>query len=142
MKSLLLNNLADIAAYSSSGIVVLIVAYLAVDVVTPGRLRDLLWRDGNQKAADPDNGVPWVSVGVVYAAGARAGLMTEYLWQGLLFALLYSIVAIALMSFSYVLINWLTPGRLGELLLSGNSAVVWVNVVVFVTLGVSVGATL
>ena len=52
------------------------------------------------------------------------------------------IVAIALMCFSYVLIDWLTPGRLGELLLSGNSAVVWVNVVVFVTLGVSVGATL
>jgi uncharacterized membrane protein YjfL (UPF0719 family) len=141
MKSLLLNNLADIAAYGLVGIVVLIVAYLAVDVVTPGRLRDLLWRDGNQNAVILTTGF-LVSVGVVYAAGARAGLMTEYLWQGLLFALLYSIVAIALMSFSYVLIDWLTPGRLGELLLSGNSAVVWVNVVVFVTLGVSVGATL
>ena len=141
MKSLLLNNLADIAAYGLVGIGVLIPRLSRRRRGHTGPPAGPALARWQSERGDPDDGF-LVSVGVVYAASARAGLMTEYLWQGLLFALLYSIVAIALMCFSYVLIDWLTPGRLGELLLSGNSAVVWVNVVVFVTLGVSVGATL
>jgi len=69
-------------------------------------------------------------------------MMADQRWQGLLFAALYSLVAIAVMCFSFVLVDWLTPGRLGELLLGGNTAVVWVNIVVFVILGVSMGAVL
>ncbi|GAB08380.1 hypothetical protein GOARA_010_00030 [Gordonia araii NBRC 100433] len=141
MKSLFLDNLAGISAYGLLGIIVLLVGYFALDVVTPGRLRDLLWRESNQNAVLLTSGF-LISLGVVYAASARAGFMTDQLWQGLLFAALYSLVAIAVMCFSFVLIDWLTPGRLGELLMSGNTAVVWVNIVVFVTLGVSMGATL
>ncbi len=141
MKSLFFDNLADIAAYGLLGIVVLIVGYLALDVVTPGTLRNLLWRDDNRNAVLLTSGF-LISLGVVYAASARAGMMTDHLWQGLLFAALYSVVAIALMCFSFVLIDWLTPGRLGELLLTGNAAVVWINIIVFVVLGVSMGAVL
>ncbi|GED96675.1 DUF350 domain-containing protein [Gordonia crocea] len=141
MKTLFLDNLANLAAYGLVGLAVLVVAYLAVDLVTPGRLRDLLWRENHQNSVLLTAGF-LISVGVVYAAGARAGMMTEHLWQGLLFAAAYSLVAIALMSFSFVLIDWLTPGRLGELLLTGNPAVVWINIIVFVVLGVSMGAVL
>ena len=141
MKSLFFDNLADIAAYGLLGIVVLIVGYVALDVVTPGNLRTLLWREDHPNAVLLTS---WflISLGVVYAAGARAGMMADQRWQGLLFAALYSLVAIAVMCFSFVLVDWLTPGRLGELLLGGNTAVVWVNIVVFVILGVSMGAVL
>ncbi len=141
MKSLFFDNLADVSAYGLLGIVVLILGYVALDLVTPGRLRDLLWRENNQNAILLTSGF-LISLGVVYAAGVRAGAVTDHLWQGLLFAALYSVVAIALMCFSFVLIDWLTPGRLGELLLTGNTAVVWVNIIVFVVLGVSMGAVL
>ncbi|MFT4200595.1 DUF350 domain-containing protein [Gordonia sp. (in: high G+C Gram-positive bacteria)] len=141
MKSLLLTNLAEISSYGLLGILVLILGYLALDVVTPGKLRDLLWHDSQRDAVILTAGF-LVSLGVVYAASVRAGAMTEYLWQGLLFAFLYSLVAIALMIFTFVLIDWLTPGKLGELLTTGNAAIVWVPTVVFVVLGVSMGSVL
>ncbi|MFT3898958.1 MAG: DUF350 domain-containing protein [Gordonia sp. (in: high G+C Gram-positive bacteria)] len=141
MKSLLLNNLAEIASYGLLGILVLILGYIALDVVTPGKLKITLWEESQQDGVILTAGF-LVSLGVVYAAAVRAGGMTEYLWQGLLFAFIYSIAAIALMIFAYFLIDWLTPHKLGELLMNGNSAIVWVPTVVFVALGVAMASVL
>ncbi|QKT06140.1 DUF350 domain-containing protein [Gordonia sp. X0973] len=141
MKSLLLENLADVSSYGLLGILVLLVGYLALDVVTPGSLRTLLWKEGHQNSVILTAGY-LISLGVVYAASVHSSVLVEHRWQGLLFSAIYSLVAIAIMCFSFVLIDWLTPGRLGELMMTGNSAVVWINIVVFVTLGVSMGAAL
>ncbi len=138
---ILRDNLAAGASYSLVGIALLVLGYFALDLVTPGKLRDLVWVDRNRSAIVLAT-AQVIGLTLVLIGGIIDSAYLE-LWRGLVYTIVYVVVAIAVMMWSFVLIDWLTPGKLGDFLLEedGNAAV-WVVAAVFVGVGAVIGATL
>ena len=112
---MLRDNLAHAAAFSIAGIVLLAVGFLALDLVTPGRLRQLVWLDHNRNATIlAASMVIGLSFVLVCSVIDTAGLV---LWRAVLYTAIYAVLTIAVMMWSFVFIDWLTPGKLGTLLL-------------------------
>ena len=138
---ILRDNLAAGASYSLVGIALLVLGYFALDLVTPGKLRGLVWVDRNRSAIVLAT-AQVIGLTLVLIGGIIDSAYLE-LWRGLVYTIVYVVVAIAVMMWSFVLIDWLTPGKLGDFLLEedGNAAV-WVVAAVFVGVGAVIGATL
>jgi uncharacterized membrane protein YjfL (UPF0719 family) len=100
-------------AYGAVGLVLMALGFLVVDLLTPGQLRDIVWRDRNGNAA------------VVVAAGllgtgaivVTAILTSEDdLGHGLASTATYGILGLVLMALSFVAVDLLTPGKLGDVI--------------------------
>ncbi|MFZ2511031.1 MAG: DUF350 domain-containing protein [Gordonia sp. (in: high G+C Gram-positive bacteria)] len=148
--TLLRDNLAELTSYGLVSLAVLIIGFAGLDLVTPGSLRSLVWRDNSRTAAVLAVAqVIGLTVALTAAINASIGLE---LWRGVLYTVLYGLVSVALMMFSFVLIDLLTPGRLGAVLLGRDTETteskgqlhpaVWVNAATFVALGFFVSAAL
>ncbi|MCF8603134.1 DUF350 domain-containing protein [Gordonia sp. HY442] len=138
------SDIADVTSYGLLSVALLIVGFAALDLVTPGSLRTKVWVEQNRSAVILSVAQ---SAGLAIALAAGIGASTEFeLWKGVLFTLGYGIATIALMMFSFVLVDWLTPGKLGSVLLDeadgGYSRAAWLNAVVFVAIGLFVAAAL
>ncbi|MYR07084.1 DUF350 domain-containing protein [Gordonia sp. SID5947] len=135
------DNLGDAAAYSLMGIVLLVLGFVALDLVTPGRLRNLIWLDHNRNAVMLAT-AQVIGLSVVMVAGVRDSMMLE-LWRGVLYTVAYTVLAIAVMMWSFVLMDWLTPGKLGTLLLDDDEHPAgWICGAVFIGVGAVIGAAL
>ncbi|AZG46189.1 DUF350 domain-containing protein [Gordonia insulae] len=138
---LLRDNLGDAAAYSLVGVALFVLGFLALDLVTPGRLRNLIWLEHNRNAVMLAT-AQVIGLSIVLVAGIRDSLMLE-LWRGLLYTVAYVVLAIAVMMWSFVLIDWLTPGKLGTLLLDDDEHPAgWICGAVFIGVGAVIGAAL
>ena len=138
---LLRDNIGDAAAYSIVGILLLVIGFLALDLVTPGRLRNLIWLEHNRNAVMLAT-AQVVGLSIVLVAGIRDSMALD-LWRGLLYTAAYVVLAIAVMMWSFVLIDWLTPGKLGTLLLDDDEHPAgWICGAVFICVGAVIGATL
>ncbi|WP_026919117.1 DUF350 domain-containing protein [Gordonia shandongensis] len=137
------DGLADITSYGLLSVAVLIAGFAALDAITPGSLRTKAWVEHNRSAVIL--AVAQAS-GLTVALAAAIGASTAFdLWRGVLFTAGYGVVTIALQVFSFVLIDWLTPGRLGAILLDAetdHSRAAWLNAVVFVAIGLFTAAAL
>ena len=111
MFSELITDLVNAAAYGAVGIALLAAGFVVVDALTPGRLGKLICDDRNLNAA------------IVAASGqlALGVIITTAIWSahgelgtGLARAGGYGAVGIALLAVSFVVVDALTPGRLGE----------------------------
>lgn len=148
--TLLRDNLAGLTSYGLVSLAVLIIGFAGLDLVTPGSLRSLVWRD-NSRTASILAVAQIIGLTFALAAAITASLGLD-LWRGALYTFVYGVVTVALMMFSFVLIDLLTPGRLGVLLLGHDTETaeskgrlhpaVWVNAAAFVALGFVVSATL
>lgn len=143
--SLLRDNLADLTSYGLVAVFLLILGFAGLDLVTPGSLRDKIWREENRSAVVLAVAQA-LGLTLAVAAGISASVSLE-LWRGLVYTVVYGVVTIALMMFSFVLIDLLTPGRLGAVLLDdtepgSRNPAVWLNAVTFLAIGVFVGAAL
>ncbi|WAC53801.1 DUF350 domain-containing protein [Gordonia sp. SL306] len=138
---LLRDNLGAAAAYSIVGVAVLVLGFAALDLVTPGRLRNLIWLDHNRNAVMLAT-AQVIGLSIVMVAGVRDSVTLE-LWRGVLYTVAYTVLAIAVMMWSFVLIDWLTPGKLGTLLLDDDEHPAgWICGAVFVGVGAVIGAAL
>ena len=109
----MLSSLLYGAAYSLLGIALLVAGFLALDLLTPGRLGQQIWRDRSANAA------------VVLSAGFLGLGAIEFtaIWtnsgsgfgSALLWTLAFGLLGIVLQAVSFVVLDVLTPGRLGEL---------------------------
>jgi hypothetical protein len=135
------DNLGDAAAYSLVGIALLVVGFVALDLETPGRLRNLIWLDHNRNAVMLAT-AQVIGLSIVLVAGARDSLALE-LWRGVLYTAIYVLLAIAVMMWSFVLIDWLTPGKLGTLLLEDDGHPAgWICGAVFIGISAVIGAAI
>ncbi|MFE0751240.1 DUF350 domain-containing protein [Gordonia sp. NPDC058843] len=153
---LLRDNLAAGASFSLVGIAVLILGFAALDLVTPGRLRRLVWIEHNRNAVLLTTSMV-IGLAIVLVCSVIDTELLE-LWRALLYTAAYSVLAIAVMMWSFVLIDWLTPGKLGTLLFDGASRgedpseaghdaseehpAGWITAAVFVAIGAVIGMTL
>lgn len=108
-----LTDILDALAFGAVGIAVLGLGYLALDLLTPGKLGDLIWGRRNLNAS------------IVLASGLAAlgGVVATGIWsadgdlgEGLARAAGYGILGVALLSVSFLLMDLLTPGKLGDII--------------------------
>jgi Domain of Unknown Function (DUF350) len=134
------DNVASTAAYSCVGVLLMLVSFIAVDVVTPGKLRQQVWIDRNRNACIlvASNAFS-VAVIIVAAITASQGGLAE----GLLYTAIYTLLGILIMALTFVLLDALSPGDLGEVLMEDKPhPAVWVSATVHVGTGLIIAASL
>lgn len=104
-------NTGAAAAYGAVSLLVMLVSYLIVDVLTPGKLHKLIWEQKSKGAS------ALVAVNLLSSAWiVRQAILSsnEGLAAGLLSTAVYSIVGIVLMAIAFLAVDALTPGKLGD----------------------------
>lgn len=100
-------------AYGAVGTLLMALGFLLVDLATPGKLRELIWVQGNRNASVLlSSGL--IGVGIVVTTVILTS--EDGIAAGLLSTLLYGMMGLVLMSVAFVLLDLATPGRLGEIL--------------------------
>lgn len=110
----LLSNIVAVIAYGVVALVVMVIAYLIVDLLTPGRLKDLIWVQRAPGAAAL-LGTNLLAAAIVIFSGIMSS-GADTLWMGLLSTAVYSLIGIVLMTLSFLVIDALTPGKLGQVI--------------------------
>jgi uncharacterized membrane protein YjfL (UPF0719 family) len=98
-------------AYAVVGVVLMGLGYGLVDLLTPGKLGELIWRERNPNAALVLlSGLAGVGLIVVTA------ILTsdDAIVRGLLSTVVYGLLGIVLMGAAFLLLDAVTPGKLGE----------------------------
>ncbi len=99
-------------AYGALGLVLLALGYGAIDLLTPGRLTDVIYRDRNWNAAAV------VASGLVAIATINVtAIVTSHdeLGKGLAYAGTFGVLGVVLLAISFVVVDKFTPGELGEI---------------------------
>ncbi|OYN96267.1 DUF350 domain-containing protein [Enemella evansiae] len=133
----------DILASLAYGVVSLILMVLGVwlvDLLTPGKLVDLIWRE--RKVA------PVIHVASAILAVAliiRQAILSsaDQLVPGLISTAVYGVIGLILMAIAFFVIDAITPGKLGELLTSeGMHPAVWVTAASQISVGLIMAAAI
>jgi uncharacterized membrane protein YjfL (UPF0719 family) len=100
-------------AYALVGIVLLVLGFIALDLVTPGNLRTIVWVERSWNASlVVASGV--VAIGAIVTT-AIVTSEDEFL-RGLSSAGGYGLLGVVLLGVSFWLVDRLTPGDLGQML--------------------------
>jgi hypothetical protein len=95
------------------GIGLMAVGFLLIDLLTPGKLRDLIWVDKNPNAA-----LLLAANQVGIAVIVFTAIFTSYndFVEGLLSTVIFGLLGIAVMAGAFLVLDWMTPGKLGEVI--------------------------
>ena len=108
----LLRDSAGVAMYAVIGLLLMMAGFFIVDLLTPGKLRTLLWEERSKNAAllvgSKALGVSIIVCAAIYASA-------HDLLAGLVSTLVYGVMGIVVMAVSFLLIDLFTPGKLGDL---------------------------
>jgi uncharacterized membrane protein YjfL (UPF0719 family) len=101
-------------AYGLVGIVLLGLGYLALDLVTPGRLGDVVYRQRSANAAlVVASGV--LAIGTIVTTAIVTS--DDAFVRGLSNVAGYGLLGVVLLAVSFLVVDRLTPGDLGEMLM-------------------------
>ncbi|MFC5286884.1 DUF350 domain-containing protein [Actinokineospora guangxiensis] len=136
----LLNGLLGTLAYGGAGLVLMALGYVLVDVATPGKLADLIWVERNRNAAILlCSGL--LGVGVILTTAVLTS--DDNLGTGLANTAVYGLLGLAIMALSFIVIDVLTPGKLGEVICTEeNHPGVWVSAVAHLVVSVVIAAAI
>ncbi|TDC65443.1 DUF350 domain-containing protein [Micromonospora sp. KC207] len=136
----LVTDLLVTLAYGVVGVVLMGVGYGLVDVATPGKLHELIWTERNRNAALLLSS-NLLGVGTIVVAAILAS--EDDFVIGLVGAAAYGIVGLVIMAAAFLLLDAVTPGRLGELLVDPEPhPAVWVSAVVHLATGAIIAAAI
>ncbi|GAB17561.1 hypothetical protein GOEFS_035_00930 [Gordonia effusa NBRC 100432] len=140
MLTRIIENSYAAAAYSASGIALMVASFAVVDLLTPGNLRHQLWFDRNRNAGIlVGSNLAAIALIIVAAITASEGRLGE----GLLYTVIYTAIGIVLMAITFLLIDLVTPGKLGELLVDVNPhPAVWVQAVAHIGIALIISASI
>src|SRR5918997_5619800 len=111
----MLELVGQVLAYSGIGLVVLVAGFFVIDVLTPGKLGTLVM-DGNPNAAMLA-ATTLVSLGLILWF---AIFFTGAGWDGLDDALVYGAVGVGAQLVGFMILDLLTPGKLGDVCMDVN----------------------
>lgn len=119
-------------AYGAVGTALMALGFALVDLATPGKLRELIWVEGNRNASVL-LGSGLLGVGIIVTT---AILVSETaLGAGLLSTVVYGLIGLVLMSVAFVILDAATPGRLGEILAQERPhPAAWVSAAVHISI--------
>lgn len=109
----LLNGAGRSVVFGVVGIGIMALGFVMVDLLTPGKLRDLIWRDRNPNAA-----LLLAANQLGVAIIVFTAIFTSYdsFTLGLASTVVFGIIGVAIMGFAFIVLDWLTPGKLGEVI--------------------------
>lgn len=127
-------------AYSGVGVALMALGFAMVDVLTPGRLADLIWRERNRNASvllvSNLLGVAIIVVAAIFASESGLG-------AGITSTAIYGLLGLIVMGLSFLLLDAVIPGKLGAILADHEPhPAVWVSAAVHIAVGAVVGAAL
>jgi uncharacterized membrane protein YjfL (UPF0719 family) len=95
------------------GIGLMAVGFVLIDLLTPGKLRELIWIERNPNAA-----LLLAANQLGIALIVFTAIFTSYddFAQGLLSTVIFGFIGIVIMGFAFLVLDWLTPGKLGEVI--------------------------
>jgi uncharacterized membrane protein YjfL (UPF0719 family) len=140
MAKSLATEMAVTLAYGGTGVLLMAVGYLLVDVATPGKLRTLIWVERNRNAAVllTSN---LAGIGIIVTAAIAAS--ANDFRTGILSTLGFGLLGLVLMTVTFVLVDIATPGRLGEILVDPQPhPAVWVTAAVHLAVSAIVAAAI
>lgn len=113
------------ATYGLVGLVLMAVGFALVDVLTPGNLREQVWIERNRNAAVllASN---LIGVGIIVVTAIAAS--SDDWGAGIVSTVAYGLLGLVLMGLSFVVIDAVTPGKLGAILVEQEAhPAVYVN---------------
>ncbi|MFI0465211.1 DUF350 domain-containing protein [Saccharopolyspora sp. 5N102] len=136
----MLAGLIAAVAYGVVGVAMMALGYVLVDLATPGKLRDLIWVQRNPNAALLlVSGL--IGVGIILTTAIVGS--ADDLIAGLIDTLVFGLLGLILMSLSFLLIDAVTPGKLGDELSSPNMhPATWVSATTHVVIAVIIAASI
>jgi uncharacterized membrane protein YjfL (UPF0719 family) len=140
MLKTLTTDLLVTLAYGAVGVVLMGIGYVLVDVTTPGKLRELIWTDRNRNAALllASN---LAGVGIIVVAAIMAS--DDDFVRGIAGASAYGVLGLIIMAASFLLLDVVTPGRLGEILVDPEPhPATWVSAVIHLATGAIIAAAI
>ena len=95
------------------GIGLMALGFVLVDLLTPGKLRNLIWVDRNPNAALLLSANQLGIALIVFTA-----IFTSYdeFGRGLASTVIFGLLGIAVMAMAFLVLDWMTPGKLGEVI--------------------------
>ncbi|MEO3782374.1 DUF350 domain-containing protein [Actinocorallia sp. B10E7] len=114
----LLDEVLATLAYGVLGVGLLALGFLVVDVLTPGRLGHVIWTEDGRGGAIV-LAAKLLGIGAIVTTAIATS--SDDLAEGLLGTAVFALVGLALSVVAFFILDWITPGRLGETLLSGGS---------------------
>lgn len=95
------------------GIGLMAVGFVLIDLLTPGKLRDLIWVERN-----PNASLLLAANQLGIAAIVFTSIWTTYdsFGQGVASTLLFGLLGIVIMGLAFKVLDWMTPGKLGEVI--------------------------
>lgn len=129
MNDIIITTLAGLLsglAFGVVGLALMAAGFAVVDALTPGKLRDLIWVERRLGAS-----VLTASNLVGVAAIVTTAIATSHddFTRGIISTIVYGLIGLLLMAISFVVVDKLTPGKLGEeLCAEGFHPALWVNV--------------
>jgi hypothetical protein len=139
LKTLVVDILVTLA-YGAVGVVLMGIGYALVDITTAGKLHELIWTDRNRNAALvlASN---LAGVGIIVVAAIMAS--DDDFGRGIAGAAAYGLVGLLIMAGSFMLLDAVTPGRLGEILVDPEPhPATWVSAVVHLATGAIIAAAI
>lgn len=115
-----------VLSYAVAGLLLMVIGYGVVDLLTPGKLHELLWVERSK------NGAILVASNLfgvaIIAATAITASADHFVW-GLISTFAYGLIGVGIMALSFLVIDALTPGKLGDMV-HGETVhpEIWVNV--------------
>ncbi|MET8827263.1 DUF350 domain-containing protein [Streptomyces sp. NPDC004610] len=129
--------------YGLVGFVVMGAGFVALDLVTPGKLFHVVWSERNRGAAVLLAGQT-VAIGLVIEQSIRASESEQGLGYGLLSTLLYGLAGVVIMTLGSCVVGLLSPGRMGAAVLEDNGdrphPAAWVQAALYLGTAFMVGA--
>ncbi|MCX4661782.1 DUF350 domain-containing protein [Streptomyces uncialis] len=129
--------------YGLVGFVVMAVGFVALDLVTPGKLFHVVWTERNRGAAILLAGQT-VAIGLVIEQSIRASESELGLGQGLASTLLYGLAGVVVMTLISLVVGLMTPGRMGAVVLDDSGdrphPAAWVQAAMYLGTAFMVGA--
>ncbi len=95
------------------GIGLMAVGFVLIDILTPGKLRDLIWVDRN-----PNASLLLAANQLGIAAIVFTAIFTSYdsFTEGLASTVIFGLVGIVIMGLAFLVLDWMTPGKLGDVI--------------------------
>ncbi len=136
----LLQGIGEGAAWGAMAIVLLALGYGVIDLLTPGRLGQLIYVDHNVNAAVVlASGV--IAIGTIITTSILTSL--DGFVPGLISAFAYGLLGIALLAVSFLVADRLTPGELGGIVTQATpNPAAWVVAANHVALGAILAAAI
>jgi uncharacterized membrane protein YjfL (UPF0719 family) len=108
----LINEGGAALAYGAVGVGLMALGFLVVDLLTPGKLGQLIWAERNR-------GAGLVLAAKLLGVGAivTTAILTseDTLGEGLVSTVVYGALGIVLTSLAFIVLDAITPGRLGAI---------------------------